>query len=90
MPGDNGHWQVFEIRSDGSGLRQLTGEQPDVDSYDACYLPNGKIVFTSTACFQAVPCTGGDEIAVLYVMDPDGRNIRQLAFDQDHDWCRRC
>jgi hypothetical protein len=51
---------------------QLTGEQPDVDNYDACYLPNGKIVFTSTACFQAVPCTGSDEIAVLYVMDPDG------------------
>jgi len=87
MPGDNGHWQVFEIRTDGSGLRQLTGEQPDVGSYDACYLPDGKIVFTSTACFQAVPCTGGDEIAVLYVMDADGRNIRQLAFDQDHDWC---
>jgi hypothetical protein len=30
-------WQVFEIRVDGAGLRQLTGEQPDVDSYDACY-----------------------------------------------------
>jgi formylglycine-generating enzyme required for sulfatase activity len=87
MPGDNGHWQVFELRTDGSGLRQLTGEQPDVDSYDACYLPNGKILFTSTACFQAVPCTGSDEIAVLYVMDADGRNIRQLCFDQDHDWC---
>ncbi|MGO8745835.1 MAG: SUMF1/EgtB/PvdO family nonheme iron enzyme [Thermoguttaceae bacterium] len=87
MPADNGHWQVFEIHGDGSNLRQLTGEQPDVDSYDACYLPSGKIVFTSTACFQAVPCTGSDEIAVLYVMDGDGRNIRQLAFDQDHDWC---
>ena len=87
MPADNKHWQIFELRADGSGLRQLTGEQPDVDSYDACYLPNGKILFSSTACFQAVPCTGGDEIAVLYVMDSDGRNIRQLAFDQDHDWC---
>lgn len=42
MPGDNGRWQVFELRTDASGLRQPTGEQPDVDSYDACYLPNGR------------------------------------------------
>ncbi len=81
-------WQVFEIRADGSGLRQLTGEQPDVDSYDACYLPSGKIVFTSTACFIGVPCvTGASHVATLYVMDADGRNIRKLCFDQEHNWC---
>ena len=81
-------WQIFEIRSDGSGLRQLTGEQPDVDSYDACYLPSGKIIFTSTACFIGVPCVyGSSHVATLYVMDADGKNIRQLGFDQEHDWC---
>ena len=81
-------WQIFEIRSDGSGLRQLTGEQPDVDSYDACYLPSGKILFTSTACFIGVPCVyGSSHVATLYVMDADGKHIRQLGFDQEHDWC---
>ncbi|MEA1952564.1 MAG: hypothetical protein U9N87_14380, partial [Planctomycetota bacterium] len=88
MPGDKGRWQVFEIAADGSGLRQLTGEQSDVDSYDACYLPDGKVMFTSTACFVGVPCVyGSSHVAVLYVMDADGRNIRQLCFDQEHDWC---
>lgn len=88
MPGDNNRWQVFEIGADGSGLRQLTGEQPDVDSYDACYLPNGKVLFTSTACFVGVPCVyGSSHVTNLYVMDTDGRNIRQLSFDQEHDWC---
>ncbi len=88
MPGSNDRWQVFEIRVDGTGLRQLTGEQPDVDSYDACYLPSGKILFTSTACFIGVPCVyGSSHVANLYVMDADGRNIRQLCFDQEHDWC---
>ncbi len=88
MPGDNGRWQVFEIHADGSGLRQLTGEQPDVDSYDACYLPDGRIVFTSTACYIGVPCvTGASHVATLYVMDADGGNIRQLCFDQEHNWC---
>ncbi|MFH1268479.1 MAG: SUMF1/EgtB/PvdO family nonheme iron enzyme, partial [Planctomycetota bacterium] len=62
--------------------------QPDVDSYDACYLPNGKILFTSTACFIGVPCVyGSSHVANMYVMDADGKNIRQLCFDQEHDWC---
>jgi formylglycine-generating enzyme required for sulfatase activity len=88
MPGANGRWQVFEIRADGSGLRQLTGQQPDVDSYDACYLPDGQIVFTSTACYIGVPCvTGASHVATLYRMDADGGNIRQLCFDQEHNWC---
>lgn len=88
MPGDQGRWQVFEIGADGSGLRQLTGEQPDVDSYDACYLPNGRVIFTSTACFVGVPCVYGDShVANLYVMDGNGKQIRQLCFDQEHDWC---
>ncbi len=88
MPGENDRWQVCEIYADGSGLRQLTGEEPDVDSYDACYLPGGKILFTSTACFIGVPCvTGASHVATLYAMDADGRNVRQLAFDQEHNWC---
>ena len=88
MPGGNNRWQVFELRADGTGLRQLTGEEPDVDSYDACYLPSGKIIFTSTACFVGVPCVyGSSHVATLYVMDGDGKNVRQLGFDQEHDWC---
>lgn len=88
MVGKDGDWQVFEVQADGQGLRQLTGEQPGVDSYDACYLPDGNIIFTSTACFTGVPCVfGSAHVAVLYRMDADGGNIRQLCFDQDHDWC---
>ncbi len=88
MRDERGRWQVFEIDADGTHLRQLTGEQPDVDSYDACYLPSGKILFTSTACFVGVPCVyGSSHVANLYVMDADGSNIRQLCFDQEHDWC---
>ncbi len=59
-----------------------------MDSYDACYLPDGRILFTSTACFVGVPCVyGSSHVADLYRMDADGRNIRQLCFDQEHDWC---
>jgi len=88
MPGKHGRWQVCEIGVDGSGLREITGEEPDVDSYDACYLPNGQILFASTACYQGVPCVAGSaHVANLHAIDADGRNNRRLTFDQDDNWC---
>jgi formylglycine-generating enzyme required for sulfatase activity len=89
MRGPKGRWQVYEkYLSTPEAPRQLTGEQPDVDSYDACYLPNGRIAFTSTASFVGVPCVNGSaHVANLYIMDGDGSNIRQLCFDQEHNWC---
>ncbi|MHC4400062.1 MAG: SUMF1/EgtB/PvdO family nonheme iron enzyme [Planctomycetota bacterium] len=89
MPGRHGRWQIWEIGADGTGLRQVTpGEHADVDNYDACYLPDERIVFASTRCFAGVPCVGGgNTVANLCLMDADGGGVRQLCFDQDHNWC---
>ena len=85
--GENNTWQIFEIRTDGTGLRQITPTLPDVHHYDACYLPDGAIVFSSTASMAAVPCVNGStRVANFYRMEPDG-TIRQLCFDQEHNWC---
>ena len=79
-------WQVHEIELDGTGLRQVSRQQPDVDNFDACYLPDGRIVFASTASFTSVPCWHGRERACsLYVMNSDGSGVRQLCYDQDLD-----
>jgi formylglycine-generating enzyme required for sulfatase activity len=88
MPGTLKRWQVFEIKADGTGLRQVTpGDQPDVDNYSACYLPDGRIIFCSTACYLGVPCVGGGSpVGSLYRLEADGKTIRQLTFDQDHSW----
>ena len=87
--GSHNHWQVFEVKADGSGVRQVSpNDEPDIDSYDAVYLPDGRIVFDSTSTFQGVPCVGGgDYVANLHIMNPDGTQIRRLCFDQDNDWC---
>ncbi len=86
MRDDRGLWQLYEVGVDGTGLRQISrGDQPDVDNYDGCYLPDGRIIFTSSACFQAVPCNGS-HVEVIYRMDADGGNVRQLCFEQDHDF----
>ena len=89
MPGSQDRWQIWEIRTDGTGLRQVTpGEEPDVDNYDPCYLPDGRIIFCSTRCFHGVPCVGGNNtVANLCLMNADGSGQRQLGFDQDHNWC---
>jgi len=94
MCGTHDRWQVFELTLPAAGgpgakLRQLTPKDlPDVDHFDACYLPNGTIAFTSTATFQGLPCEyGGKPVSQMFLMDGEGGNIRQITFDQDADWC---
>ncbi|MDO4551432.1 MAG: SUMF1/EgtB/PvdO family nonheme iron enzyme [Planctomycetia bacterium] len=86
--GANNRWQVFEYFLDGSAApKELTSDEPDVDSYDACYLPDDRIIYTSTAIMVGVPCVYGDShVATLFLMNGDGSAKRQLTFDQDHSW----
>ena len=87
MPDARKNWQIHEVRADGTGRRQLTpGNQPEVHCYDACYLPDGRIVFISTAVLQGVPCNASVIVGMMYQMDADGKNIHQVCFEQDHDY----
>ncbi len=89
MPAKN-LWQVWEVKADGTGLRQLTPDIAKVDNYDGCYLPDGKIIFNSTMNIHGVPCVGGgDKVGNLCRMDADGKNVRMLCFEQDQDWYPR-
>ncbi|MCY2991677.1 MAG: SUMF1/EgtB/PvdO family nonheme iron enzyme [Planctomycetota bacterium] len=83
----NGRWAIYEIRSDGSSLKQLTPtDYPDLDFFDACYLPDGRIVLCSTGNYFGLPCLDGNgQIASLYLLDPATKALRQLTFDQDSD-----
>ena len=88
-PGANERWGVYEVNLDGTGLRLLTpDEHADVDFFDACYLADSKEIITaSTACMQGLPCENGSRpMAVLYRVNPETKNARQLTFEQDSDW----
>ena len=83
---DEENWKLWEIKTDGTGLRQVSRAEKDVDCFDGCYMPNGKIVFGSTASYQSVPCWHGyRRVTNLYMMNADGTGMRQVCFDQDHD-----
>ncbi|HJN07978.1 MAG TPA: SUMF1/EgtB/PvdO family nonheme iron enzyme [Pirellulaceae bacterium] len=81
-------WQVFELNLEDNSIRQVShGKHADIDNFDACYLPGGKIIYASTAGFQGVPCIGGNgDVANLHVMNDDGTAVRRLTFDQDSNW----
>jgi len=88
MPTTQNTWQVWELPTAGGEPRLVTSDkQPDVHNFDACYLPDGRVLYCSTACFQGVPCvSGGDKVSLLYLLDRETSVVRQLTFDQDHSW----
>ncbi len=92
--GTGNGYTVFELKIDPK-TGQPHGEPrvvspdmgQDVDCYDACYLPDGRVIFASTAAYEGVPCVGGKSyVANLYRMNNDGTDIRRLTFDQDASW----
>lgn len=82
-------WRIFEIGIDGQGLVQVTPDDgADVSHSDPCYLPDGKILFASTANYVGLPCVfGAAPMVSLYRLDRQTGEIRQLTFEQDSDWC---
>ncbi|HPJ97919.1 MAG TPA: SUMF1/EgtB/PvdO family nonheme iron enzyme [Candidatus Hydrogenedentes bacterium] len=87
-PNAEGRWGIAELDlATGTLTRLPLIDEPDVHNYDACYLPDERIVFCSTAPFIGVPCVGGhSKVTNLYLRDHDGQ-IRRLTHDQDHNWC---
>jgi len=81
-------FQVMEVGIDGSNPRTVSTIEGDyVHNYGGIYLPSEKIIFSSTAPMIGVPCIGGSRtVPNLYLMGPDGKNTRQLTFEQDADW----
>ncbi len=85
--GKDGNWHLHEVDSKGKYLRQITPSGVPYNSFDSCYLPNGKIIYTSTAPMQGLPCESGRiRMSNTYLIDPQTKAIRRLTFDQDANW----
>jgi len=70
-------YHIYEMATDGSGLRQLT-QAEGVCDFDPIYLPDDTIVFSSTREPKYNMCSR-DNAANLFRMEPDGANIRQIT-----------
>ena len=80
--GGTKHYNLYEINTDGNGLRQLTfGEWDDTDP---AYLPDGGIIFVSSRARRFIPCNHV-RAASLHRMDKDGGNILCLSANNVRD-----
>ncbi len=76
-------YHLYEIRRDGSGLKQLTYGS-GISDIDPIYLPNGRILFSSTRepkfcmCNRHIMCN-------LFTMEADGANIQQIGHSTLHE-----
>ena len=89
-------FRIWEVHTDGTGLRQVSFPPPDeaekaarwhkgwhTDDIHPCYLPDGKIIFSSTRCEHTVLCGGSAQPRGpgLHRMDADG-TPRRTAHQQ--------
>jgi len=93
----NGHTSIYEIGLDGTGLRRLTDPDCGCQKPQTCrigaghhdvkphYLPDGRIVFTSTRPRALVPCFNSG-VDTLHVMDADGGNIHTISVNLTNEF----
>jgi len=80
--GGTENYLLYEINLDGSDLRQLT--QGTFDDIEPSYVPSGDIVFVSSRCKRWVNCWL-TQVAVLHRCDADGKNVRPISSNNEHD-----
>ena len=97
--GPEGHTSVYEIGVDGKGLKRLTNPASDCrdrkpsqglvgkgqHDITPCYLPSGRIAFTSTRTGAHVMCFSS-YIDVLHTMNPDGSDIRCISANNQNEF----
>ena len=87
--GASNAWHVMELDLATRKVRQVTRDNAgDINHYDPCYVPDGRIIFTCTALKYAVPCVWGNSpVANLFRCNADGSGMELLGNDQEHAWC---
>ena len=89
-------WRIYEVNIDGTGLRQVTTSDREVDlsrygaaaeslegydDLDPCYLPDGRICFVSTRT-PAVAPDNRLRTTNLYVVNGDGTSLHRITHER--------
>lgn len=93
-----GAWRIYVINADGTGLHQLTfTDQNDLDltqfgsiadqfrlydDTDPVWLPDGRIVFSSTR-WPSYGMYGAARTSNLYVVNADGANLHRITAERN-------
>ena len=95
-------FRIWEVGVDGKGLRQVTrspaneaekvarwGKPWHTDDVHPCYLPDGRILFSSSRSERTVLCGGSAHLVAptLHVCDADGKNVKPLTASLISELC---
>ncbi len=89
-----GNTSIYEIGIDGAGLKQLTkpelcvatcGKKIGHHDVGPAYLPDGRIVFTSTRLNGLVPCNN-TAVDILHVMNADGSDLHPISVNNVNEF----
>jgi hypothetical protein len=95
-------FRIWEVKTDGTGLRQVSFPPSDeaekaarwnkswhTDDIHPCYLPDGKIMFSSTRCEHTILCGGSGSLVApgLHRMNADGSHVEQLTRSPVSEFC---
>lgn len=98
----NAGFRVWEVRTDGKALRQVSQPPKDeaekaarwragwhTDDIHPNYLPDGRIIFSSTRCEHTILCGGSASLVApgLHRMNADGSNVEQLTRSPVSELC---
>ena len=81
-------WRIFEVNIDGTGFHLVSEvDESDLECADPCYLPDGRILFTTNIGYNGIPCENGlRTIHNLALYNPQNKVLRKISFDQDGNW----
>jgi hypothetical protein len=95
---DPNAWRIYIISADGTNLRQVTSSDQDdldlsqfgglanrfknYDDTDPVWLPDGRIVFSSTR-WPAIAQYSGARTTNLYVVEVNGSNMRRITAERN-------
>ena len=84
MPSGEKSFHLYEVNTDGIGFKQLT--YGDYDDLDPIYLPNRKLLFTTSRANTYVRCGPTHHSPVLARCDADGKNIYVISRNGEPDY----
>ncbi|MFT3892403.1 MAG: hypothetical protein QM730_12275 [Anaerolineales bacterium] len=95
--GNPGAWRIYMINADGTGLKQITFSDRNIDlsqfgsqassftaydDTDPVFLPDGRIVFSSTR-WPSFGMYGAARTSNLYVVNADGSNLHRITAERN-------